>query len=185
MSDVRKLGWADTLPDLGASFAQAGSDATRRFCEQGEAVAKTISEWNAEISQFVSHRATRNGETMGRITKCQNLLEVCTVQAQWLQDATDDYLKEMGKLIEVNSRLMGGLLPTVGQGEMRQSAETPSPQTPSPQTTSPQTPSPQTPSPQTPSPQTTSPQTPSPQIRAPVRSREQTASESASQASAS
>ena len=30
-----------------------GSDATRRLCEQGQSVAKTINEWNTEVSQFL------------------------------------------------------------------------------------------------------------------------------------
>jgi Phasin protein len=122
MDEVRKPEWG--LPDLGTSFVRATSEATQRFCEQGQTIAKTVTEWNAEINQFVSHRVARNSETISRASKCQNLSEVFAIQAQWLQDATEDYLKEMSKLTEVNGKVMGGLLATVGQVGEHVSAET-------------------------------------------------------------
>ena len=110
MDEVRKPDGTETLPNLGVSIAQASSDVTRRFCEQGQSVAKTMDEWNSEVSQFLTHRVARNGETMGRLTKCQNLPDAFAIQTQWVQDATDDYLKEMSRLIEINSKIMSGLL---------------------------------------------------------------------------
>ena len=118
MNEVRK----PEVTNFGASFAQVSSDATRRLCEHGQSVANTISEWNTEVSHFLSHRAARNSEAMGRMAKCQSLPEVCTIQAQWVQEAADDYMKQMNKLMEVNSKIMGGLLGSFGQIEM-QSAE--------------------------------------------------------------
>lgn len=103
--------------ELGASFAQVSSEAARRLCEQSQSMAQNISEWNAEISQFLSHRAARNGETLRRITQCQNLPDVFGIQAQWFQDATEDYLREIGKLTEVNSKFMGGWLGSIGKAE--------------------------------------------------------------------
>jgi hypothetical protein len=47
---------------------------------------------------------------MTRIAGCQNGSDVFAIQAQWLQDAADDYLKEMSKLMEVSSRIMCGVL---------------------------------------------------------------------------
>ena len=85
MNEVRK----PEVTDFGASFAQASSDATRKICENGQSVAKTISEWNAEVSDFLSHRAARNSEAMGRMVKYQNLPEIFTTQTQWVQEATD------------------------------------------------------------------------------------------------
>jgi hypothetical protein len=110
------------VTDFGASFAQVSSDATRRLCEHGQSVVNTISEWNTEVSHFLSHRAARNSEVIGRMAKCQSFPEVCTIQAQWVQEAADDYMKQMNKLMEVNSRIVGGLLGSFGQIEM-QSAE--------------------------------------------------------------
>jgi hypothetical protein len=61
----------------------------------------------------------RNGEVIGRITKCQGLSEIVSIQVGWVQDAADDYLKEMTKLMEVSGRIMGSLLGSVGQAETR------------------------------------------------------------------
>jgi hypothetical protein len=107
MSEVR-------TPDLGASFTQVSSEATRRLCEQGQSMMQTMNEWNAEISQFLSHRATRNRETLKRITQCQNVPDIFGVQAQWVQDATEDYLREIGKLTEFNRKMMDGLVGSIG-----------------------------------------------------------------------
>ena len=125
MNEVRKSEFAGAMPNFGVPFVQASSDATRRLCEQGQSVAKTISEWHTEVNHFLSHRVAQNGETLGRITKCQNLPEVFAIQAQWVREAADDYLKEMSKLMEANSRIMGGMLGSLGQVGMPSAAETP------------------------------------------------------------
>ena len=110
MNEMSTQAFSEVIPEIGKSFAQASSNATRRLCEQSESFTKTLGEWNAEVSHFVTHRATRNSDTMTRIAKCQNGPDVFAVQAQWLQDAADDYLKEMTKLMEVGSRIMYGVL---------------------------------------------------------------------------
>ena len=115
MNEVRKPELAEAISGLTGPFAQASSDATRRLCEQGQSVAKTITEWNTDVSHFLIHRVARNGEALGRITKCQNFPEVFAIQAQWVQDAADDYMKEVSKLMELNSWIMSGLLGSVGQ----------------------------------------------------------------------
>jgi Phasin protein len=124
MNEVRKPELAETMPDLSTSFVQVSSDATRRFCEQGQSVAKTINDLNTEVSQFVTHRVARNGEAMGRLTKCQSFPEAFAIQAEWVQDAADDYLKEMSKLMVANSRIMSGLLGSVGQVGMQSTEQT-------------------------------------------------------------
>ena len=113
MNEVKRPEFAE----LSASFAQVSSEATRRFCEQSQSLVQTVSEWNAEIGQFLSRRAVRNGETLKRITQCQNLPDVFGIQAQWFQDVTEDYLREIGKLTEVNSKFMGQWLGSIGKAE--------------------------------------------------------------------
>jgi hypothetical protein len=110
MDDMNTQALVEVIPELGKSFAQASSNATRRLCEQSESFAKTLGEWNAEVSHFVTHRARRNSEAMTRMVKCQNGSDAFAIQAQWLQDAADDYLKEMSKLMEVSSRIWCGAL---------------------------------------------------------------------------
>jgi hypothetical protein len=90
------------------------SEATRRLGEQGQSVVQMMNEWNAEISQFLSHRAARNAEALRRVTQCQNVPDLFGVQAQWVWDATEDYLREIGKLTEFNSRIMGGWVGSIG-----------------------------------------------------------------------
>ena len=124
MNEVRKSELAETMPDLSASFVQVSSDATRRLGEQGQSVAKTISALNTEVSQFVTHRVARNGEAMGRLTKCQSFPEAFAVQAHWLQASADDYLKEMSKLTLANSRVMSGLVGSIGQVGMQSTEQT-------------------------------------------------------------
>jgi hypothetical protein len=58
------------------------------------------------------------------MTKCQNFPEVFAIQTQWMRDAADDYLKEMSKLMEANSRIMSDLLGSAGKIEMQPSTET-------------------------------------------------------------
>jgi Phasin protein len=123
MNEVRKSEFAGAMPDFGVSFVQASSDATRRLCEQGQSVAKTVGEWNTEVNHFFSHRVARNGETLGRMTKCQSLPEVFAIQSEWVREAADDYLKEMSKLMEANGRIMRGMLGSVGQVGMPSAAE--------------------------------------------------------------
>jgi len=106
---------AAVAPDFGTSLTQMTSDATRRVYEQGQTVTQTMSEWNNEMSHFLSRRVARNGETIGRMAKCQSLPEVFGLQAQWVQEAADDYLKEMSNLMEVNSKLVSSLMRPAGQ----------------------------------------------------------------------
>ena len=124
MNEVRKPEFAEAISGLTGPFAQASSDAARRFCEQGQTVAKTMTEWNTEWSRFLSHRAARNGEVLGRMTKCQNFPEVFAIQSEWVRDAADDYLKEMSKLMEANSKFMGSLMGSIENIEMQSSTET-------------------------------------------------------------
>ena len=115
MDDFGKSDREEVIPDFGASLTRITSDATRRFNEQSETVTHVMSEWNTEVSHFLSRRVAKNGETVGRMTKCQNLSEVFGIQAQWVQDAADDYLKEMSKLMEVNSKLASSLIRSTGR----------------------------------------------------------------------
>jgi hypothetical protein len=124
MNEVRKPELAEAISSVAGPFVQVSSDATRRLCEQGQSVAKTIGEWGTEVGHFLSNRAARNGEVLGRLTKCQNIPEVFAIQSEWVRDAADDYLRETSKLMEINSRLMSGMLGSVGKTEMQPSTET-------------------------------------------------------------
>ena len=124
MDERIKPEWSKSLPEFGASLAQVTSDMTDRLCEQSQALASAIAEWNGEVSQFFSHRLQRNGIAMGSMTKCQSLPEIFAIQGRWFQDAADDYLKEASKLMEVNSRFVVHMFEPVGQHPTEGPAET-------------------------------------------------------------
>ena len=109
MNEVTRPELTGLMPHL-MPFTQASSEATRRFCEHGQSIAKMISEWNTDVGHFVSHRAGRTSEAMARIAKCESFPEILTIHTQWWQDAADDYLKQVSKLAGLNSKLIGGLL---------------------------------------------------------------------------
>jgi hypothetical protein len=106
MNEVMKPALAEEMPDVGASLAAVSSSATRRICEHGQSVAQAISGWSTEASQFLSHRAARNAETLRSLTKCQNFFDVCSMQLQWLRDASDDYLMQTNKLAQLQIGLI-------------------------------------------------------------------------------
>jgi hypothetical protein len=113
MNEVKISPLAEKIPDIGGSFARASSNATSRLCAHGQSVAQAIGEWNTEASHFLSRRAARSTETMQSLVKCQNFVDICAVQAQWLRDAVDDYLKQTSKIIELNHRFLSDLLESV------------------------------------------------------------------------
>ncbi len=120
MSDASKPVFAGPLFTSGVTFS---SEMTRRLCERGEAVTKAICEWNTEVSQLLNHCSARNGEVIGRMTSSQSLPEVVALQTQWFRDITDDYLKGMSRLVEVNNKLLSELL-GAAVSETRPAAET-------------------------------------------------------------
>jgi hypothetical protein len=106
MSDVRKSEKIEVALGLGSSVMQASSEATRRLLAQGQTFVGAMVEWNSEISQFFSRRIARNSEAFTRLTKCQGFPDAFAIQAQWIQDAADDYSKEIQKFIEVNGKMV-------------------------------------------------------------------------------
>jgi len=110
------------VANLGASFVQLGSEAARRFCDQSQGVASAFGNWNTEVGQFMSRRMTRNLETISRIMGCGNLQEVFSIQTEWLRDASEDYVTEINRLMEVNGKVVSDTL-RPAQEAATQSAE--------------------------------------------------------------
>jgi hypothetical protein len=118
MNEVGRPASAEVVPDVGASSAQVTSNASRRLCEHGQSVAEAISEWNTEVSHFLSHRAARSGGAMQSFARCQSFVDIFAIQAQWLRDAVDDYLKQTSKMIELNNRFLNHFLESASQLEV-------------------------------------------------------------------
>jgi hypothetical protein len=110
MSEMPRMDPADVLSILTWPFGQAGSGAARQFSNQGQVVTRALTDWSAEMNRLVTHRMSQNTEAIGQITKCQSLLEVVAIQAHWLQEAMDDFVKAASSLIEINGRMIGGLV---------------------------------------------------------------------------
>jgi hypothetical protein len=120
MNDAPKQTTSQTTVIPGGEFANAGSDAVRQFCNQGQIFAKAMTDWNTECSRFVTHCMTRATEAAEQVASCRSLPEVFAIQARWLQATFDDYVQEADKLMEVNTQLVSNMVPQVGQVEIRQ-----------------------------------------------------------------
>ena len=51
--------------------------------------------------------------------------EIFAIQSEWVRDAADDYMREMSKLMEINSRIMSGMFGSLGQVGMPSAVEMP------------------------------------------------------------
>jgi hypothetical protein len=115
MDDIKHSETSLTFAVPTWEFTKLGSEAAQQVCNQGQTVAKAMTDWNAECHRFVSHRMSRNGDAVMKIAKSQSLPEMLAIQAKWLQVAVEDYLSETSMLMEMNSKLLCGLMPQVGQ----------------------------------------------------------------------
>lgn len=105
--------WATFFP---ADFAKAGSDAMQRLFDRGHAVTQMLSDWNVEYNRFVVQRLARNGDTVGRLSKCESLPDIMSVEAGWVQEAMDDYIREMSTLAAMNTRIVSVFAEQTEQG---------------------------------------------------------------------
>jgi hypothetical protein len=62
---------------------------------------------NTGLGAFLMRRGNRNVEAATRLMQSKSLPEVFLLQAQWIRDFTDDYMKEASRLSKVHSRLLG------------------------------------------------------------------------------
>jgi len=99
-----------TVAIPGWPLAQAGSDTARRLHDQGQGITKAMADWSAEFNGFISHRMSRTSEAVGRMTKCQSLPDAFLIQAEWIQDAIDDYTKKVNRLVQVNNEIIRDLV---------------------------------------------------------------------------
>ncbi len=116
----------DDFTSTGVSFVQLSSNASRRWCEQSEGVARTIYDWNTEVGEFLARRVTQNLDTIARITKCGNFQEAFSIQAAWFRDTADEYAKEIGKLMEINGKIAIDALKPVQEAAVQVAERAPS-----------------------------------------------------------
>lgn len=93
--------------------------ATRQFLERGEDTAQNFMDLNAELVRFVSHRANRNSEAVGRIMQCRSLPELLDAESAWARQILDDYSGAVSRLMDFNARLIGCPTPSREDGEAK------------------------------------------------------------------
>lgn len=111
MNDIPKQETSRTASIPRWELANAGSDAAGQFFNQGAIVVKAMTDWNMEYSRFVTHRMSRTAEAAAQVASCRSLPEALAVQARWLQAIFCDYVEETERLVAVNSKLIGNVLP--------------------------------------------------------------------------
>ena len=114
MSDFGKTERAEWFPASAWPMDQVNVASAHQFWERTETFAKALTEWNAEITHFVTKRISRSSEAVGRITQCRTVPEALEVEAQWLRGAFDDYFSEARKLMEANSRIISSFVEPAG-----------------------------------------------------------------------
>src|SRR2546430_70029 len=111
MSDIGKSKESEQSVNLEwPMFGQANLEIAQQFWKRSETFTKALSDWNTEVTHFVSQRVNRSSEAVGRVTQCRSVPEVVEVEAQWLRGMFDDYFAEARRLMEVNSRIIGSLV---------------------------------------------------------------------------
>jgi hypothetical protein len=125
MNELRTLGRAEPLSIPMWPTQQIGLDAARQFWDRSQAIATALVAWNSEVSSFVGQRISRDGETIGQMVQCQSWSEALDIEMQWLRNAADDYGAETSKLLELNTKLVGNMVPWFGHDEAHQSSAKP------------------------------------------------------------
>ena len=116
MNEMRKLG-SEPLSIPMWPTHQIGLDAARQFWDRSQAIATALVGWNSEVSSFVGQRISRDGETIGQMMQCQSWSDALDIEMQWLRKVVDDYGTETNRLMELNTKLIGDMVPWLGQVE--------------------------------------------------------------------
>jgi hypothetical protein len=76
------------------------------------AAAKALESWadmNGEMAVFVANRLREDLAAQHKLLCCRSLGEISHLQAQFMQRAIDQYLVGTGKIVAMQSALLGGL----------------------------------------------------------------------------
>src|SRR5258708_7057590 len=84
--------------------------------QAGDAYGKACLAWQQEVFRFVAGRLQADGEFGQRLMGCQNWNEAAAVQQKWATSATEDFLNEANKLVQLASDFGANLMPAASQG---------------------------------------------------------------------
>ncbi|MCG8357582.1 MAG: phasin family protein [Kiloniellales bacterium] len=74
------------------------------FAEAVKAYFQGVSAWNEELMTFMKARMDSDMALGGQLTKCDSWQEAAKLQQSWMQQTTEQYLSEAGKLMELASK---------------------------------------------------------------------------------
>jgi hypothetical protein len=114
MSDFGNTERAEWFSGSAWPMDQVNLVSAHQFWERTETFAKALTDWNTEITHFVTKRISRSGEAVGRIAQCRTVPEVLEVETQWLRGTFDDYFSEARTLMEANSRIITSFVAPTG-----------------------------------------------------------------------
>lgn len=110
MNEVKKPPTATMQTETTSqAMTRAGSDAAQHWLTCTKSVADAFVDLNREMTHFVTRRMSRSNEAMARMTHCTSLPQILDAEANWLQEAFEDYSAEAGRLAEANVRLFGSI----------------------------------------------------------------------------
>lgn len=76
----------------------------------GTAWAEAFSEMSAEFVSFLAERMKEDVKTQHKVLHCKDIAELQHIQAEFVQNAINQYQDETGKLIEMSSTAFSDVL---------------------------------------------------------------------------
>ena len=99
LSETLRSGTGTALSDRGGGWA---------LVIAAEAWIATTVECQRNLTDFVSMRLDKDGETFRAMTACKNPADVSAIQSRWMEEALRDYASEMSKLTTIYTRFGSG-----------------------------------------------------------------------------
>ena len=65
-------------------------------------------ECQRELTDFVSTRLAKDGDTAREMLGCKNIADATAIQSRWIEETLRDYNSEMTKLMTICTKSMNG-----------------------------------------------------------------------------
>lgn len=115
---------ASSAKELSSEMANRQAAALHGMTEAGQAYAKSFTEVNQEIANFLQTRLRHDVEFAESLARCRTLSEATNLQSEWLKQAADEYSREAQKLFALGSSLMQENLSSFEQATTPPKADT-------------------------------------------------------------
>jgi hypothetical protein len=101
VSEASQMGTNEHLERM-ATFNAASMEIFAQACQ---AYAKGVGTLNGELMGFVNTRLNRDVELSRALSQCGNWSDVVSLQQDWAQQATQEYLAEASRLTDLTSNV--------------------------------------------------------------------------------